>query len=81
MSEDDLGEGVIRVSDLMIGHPEVQSFGDLERLVMAAARRGYRFLHFDVKPEFTDTPRGWDLALERAFYRGGSSADDDGEEP
>src|SRR3990170_3071707 len=64
------GDGLIKVSDLIIEHPEVQSFKDLKRLVMMAARSGYRFLQFDVKPEFVDTPRNWDLVLEAVFYQG-----------
>lgn len=70
MTDDGVGDGLIKVSELMIGHPEVQSFEDLKKLVIAAARSGYRFLQFDVKPEFTDTPRNWDLALEAIFYQG-----------
>ncbi len=62
-------EGLVKVSDLIIQHPEVQSFEELKELVAAAARGGYRFLQFDVKPEFVDTPRSWDLALEAVFYQ------------
>ncbi len=71
MSDEDVGDGLIKVSDLMIGRPEVQSFEDLKQMVVEAAARGYRFLQFDVKPEFVDTPRNWDLALEAVFYSGG----------
>lgn len=70
MDDNSVGDGLVKVSDLIIGHPEVQSFKDLELMVMAAAQSGYRFLQFDVKPEFVDTPRNWDLALEAVFYRG-----------
>ena len=70
MSDESVGDGLIKVSDLIIEHPEVRSFQDLKRLVVAAAKSGYRFLQFDVKPEFVDTPRNWDLALENEFYRG-----------
>lgn len=69
MSNDDIGDGLIKVSDLIIGHPEVRSFEDLKRLVVAAGRQGYRFLQFDIKPDFVDTPRNWDIALEAEFYR------------
>lgn len=69
MSADSMGEGLVKVSDLIIGHPEVQSFEDLKQMVAAAARAGYRFLQFDVKPEYTDTPRNWDLVLEAVFYQ------------
>lgn len=70
VTDRDLGDGLVKVSDLIIQHPEVQSFEDLKRLVAAATASGYRFLQFDVKPEFVDTPRNWDLALEAVFYRG-----------
>ena len=70
MSDNGINDGLVRVSDLIIAHPEVQSFQGLKELVAAAARSGYRFLQFDVKPDFADTPRNWDLALEAVFYRG-----------
>ena len=77
MSEE-ASEGLIRVSDLIIAHPELRSFKELERLVAAAAAGGYRFLEFDVKPEFVDTPRNWDLALETAFYNAERYRSDEG---
>lgn len=69
MTDESADDGLIKVSDLIIGHPEVQSFEDLKRMVIAAARGGYRFLQFDVKPDFADTPRNWDLVLEAVFYQ------------
>ena len=57
-----------RVSDLMIAHPEFSSFEQLERLVAQLARNGEIHLHFDVKPEFPDTPRQWESRLELSFY-------------
>ena len=68
MSNGSIGNGLIKVSDLIIQHPEVRSFKDLEFLVIEAAKRGYRFLQFDVKPEFVDTPRNWEMKLEAVFY-------------
>lgn len=70
MTDENVGDGLIKVSELMIEHPEVRSFEDLKQLVVASAKSGYRFLQFDVKPEFVDTPRNWDLVLEAVFYRG-----------
>ena len=60
----------MNLSDLIISHPEVKSFEELVDLVQAAAENGERFLHFDVKPDYGDTPRGWELKLEAAFYWG-----------
>jgi hypothetical protein len=68
MTEANVGDGLIKVSELIIENPEVRSFEDLKRLVVASAKSGYRFLQFDVKPEFVDTPRNWDLVLEAVFY-------------
>ena len=61
-----------RLSDLIIGHPEVTSFEELERLVEHAAESGQMFLEFDVKPDYRDTPKKWQWILEAAFTRGTS---------
>ncbi len=58
------------LSDLIIQHPEVSSFGELIDLVQRQATAGMRFLQFDVKPDYRDTPRNWEFKLEAAFYRG-----------
>ena len=55
------------ISDLIIAHPEVTSFVELENLVVEAARQGEIHLYFDIKPEYPDTPRKWEQQLELAF--------------
>lgn len=57
----------IQISNLIITHPEVTSFKELEELVKAAARAGAINLLFDIKPEYPDTPRSWRDRLEVAF--------------
>lgn len=57
----------IQISDLIIAHPDVTSFAGLEELVKVAARAGAVNLSFDLKPEYTDTPRNWRDRLEIAF--------------
>jgi len=59
-----------RLSDLIIGHPEVTSFDELERLVANAGESGVMHLEFDIKPDYRDTPRKWEWLLEAAFTRG-----------
>lgn len=59
-----------KLSDLIIGNPDVQSFDDLERLVANAGESGQMFLEFDLKPDYKDTPRKWEWKLEAAFTRG-----------
>ena len=57
----------LQISDLMLSHPQVRSFDGLVELVKTAARAGAVNLVFDLKPEYTDTPRNWQDQLEMAF--------------
>ena len=59
-----------RLSDLIIGHPEVTSFTGLEKLVAHAGESGIMHLEFDLKPDYKDTPKKWEWILEAAFTRG-----------
>ena len=58
-----------RVSELLIQHPDFTSFEQLEAAVVEAAQAGEIHLFMDIKPEFPDTPRKWEVQLEIAFYR------------
>jgi hypothetical protein len=57
------------VSELLIANPRMTSFTELEEAVVEAARKGEIHLYMDIKPEFPDTPRDWEVQLELAFYR------------
>jgi hypothetical protein len=59
-----------KLSDLIIGNPDVTSFKELENLVQHAGESGQMFLEFDLKPDYRDTPRKWEWILERVFTRG-----------
>ena len=61
---------VAKLSDLIIGHPEVTSFEELKKLVAHAGESGIMHLQFDLKPDYKDTPRKWEWLLEGAFTRG-----------
>lgn len=63
-------EGMVSVSDLIIYHPEVKSFEELLVVVAMAATDGARFLNYDIKPDYRDTPRRWEDAVEKAFSLG-----------
>jgi len=58
---------MVQISDILIAHPELASFAELERLVIEAASAGEVHLYFDIKPDFPDTPRKWENRLELAF--------------
>jgi hypothetical protein len=60
----------MQLSDLIIANPQFKTFRELERLVAKKGAEGERFLEFDVKPDYADTPRAWELKLESAFYWG-----------
>lgn len=58
---------MLKISDLLIAHQELECFDDLASLVTAMAIRGERFFRMDVKPSFPDTPPDWEDRLEAAF--------------
>ncbi len=59
-----------KLSDLIISHPDVLDFKELERLVAHAGESGEMFIEFDVKPDYKNTPKKWEWILEAAFTRG-----------
>ena len=59
-----------KLSDLIIGHPDVTSFTELEKLVQHLGSSGEMFMEFDLKPDYRDTPKKWEWRLEAAFTRG-----------
>ncbi len=63
-------QGMVSVSDLIIRHPEVTSFDELLVVVAMAAKDGARFLNYDIKPDYRDTPKRWELQMEKAFSLG-----------
>ena len=58
---------MLKLSDILVGHHEVDSFNELVPLVQAVARSGERFFRMDVKPPYPDTPENWEDRLEAAF--------------
>ena len=59
-----------KVSELMIANPQIEHFEELRQLVILVAKSGEVFLEFDVKPDYVDTPKNWQMELETAFYWG-----------
>jgi hypothetical protein len=60
---------MLNLSDLIIQHPEVESFQELVALLRWRAAEGEFHLRFDIKPDYPDTPRNWEWQLEAAFSR------------
>jgi hypothetical protein len=60
----------VHISDIIIQHPEINSFVELMDFVRSITSDNMLFLDFDVKPDFRDTPRDWKWQLEGAFAGG-----------
>lgn len=58
---------MMHISRILIDNPQLDSFEQLCALMPEFAARGERFLRFDVKPPFPDTPLDWEDRLEAAF--------------
>lgn len=58
---------MLKLSELLVGNSELESFEDLIPMVQAVAGSGERFFRMDVKPPFPDTPENWEDRLEAAF--------------
>lgn len=58
---------MLELSHIIIGNPDMQSFGELEEALREHARSGERFFRIDVKPSYPDTPDNWEDRLEAAF--------------
>lgn len=61
---------MLNLSELIIQHPEVNSFKDLLAVLERRAKSGEILLQFDIKPDFPDTPRNWEMEVENAFTWG-----------
>ena len=58
---------MLKLSDILIAHKEVDNFEGLVPLIEEVARSGERFFSMDVKPPFHDTPENWEERLEAVF--------------
>jgi len=62
-----MSNDVLKLSHILISNHDLENFQELLELIQVFAQRGERFLQFDVKPEFPDTPENWEDRLEAAF--------------
>lgn len=60
----------VMISEIIIQHPEINSFQELLEAVRNITSNDMLFLSFDVKPDYRDTPRDWEWQLEGAFTGG-----------
>ena len=60
----------VMISDIIIQHPDINSFSQLMDAVRGITYDEMLFLQFDVKPDYRDTPKDWQWQLEGAFVGG-----------
>lgn len=59
---------MLHLSEIMIRHPELDTFAQLLEVVTRSAREsGEFFFRIDIKPPYPDTPPNWEDRLEGAF--------------
>ncbi len=60
----------VKLSDIIIQHPGINSFPQLMEAVRLMKSEDMLYLNFDVKPDYRDTPRNWEWKLESVFGEG-----------
>ncbi len=58
---------MLKLSDILLAHKEIDSFDDLAPIIREIARNGERFFRIDLKPPYPDTPDNWEDRLEAIF--------------
>ena len=58
---------MLHISHIIIANQDIESFDALLEVVKTHARQGERFLRFDVKPPYPDTPNDWEERIESVF--------------
>lgn len=58
---------MLKLSEILIANPQLESFDELIPLIKDVARSGERFFRMDIKPPYQDTPPDWEDRLEAAF--------------
>ena len=61
----------VKLSDIIIQHPEINSFPELLDAVRNMTSDDMLYLNFDVKPDYRDTPRNRQWKMELALGAGG----------
>ena len=56
---------MLNLSDILIGHPELESFDELVEIVRLVAQR--TLLSHGRPPPYPDTPHNWEDILEGVF--------------
>ena len=58
---------MLYLSAILIERKDVETFDDFLEVIKEKAASGERFIRFDLKPPFPDTPSNWEDRVESAF--------------
>ncbi len=58
---------MLYLSSILIEHKDVETFDEFLEIIKDKAIKGERFIRFDLKPPFPDTPSNWEDRVESAF--------------
>ena len=58
---------MLYLSTILIERKDVETFEDFLEVIKEKAASGERFIRFDLKPPFPDTPSNWEDRVESAF--------------
>ena len=58
---------MLYLSAILIERKDVETFEDFLEVIKEKAASGERFIRFDLKPPFPDTPLNWEDRVESAF--------------
>ena len=58
---------MLYLSAILIERKDIETFDDFLGAVREKAAGGERFIRFDLKPPFHDTPSNWEDRVESAF--------------
>ena len=65
-----MSQSLMRLSDFIIGNPQVSTFQDLLKVIADQDKHGMILLQIDLKPDYPDTPRHWQDMVESTFHWG-----------
>ena len=58
---------MLYLSAILLERKDVETFEDFLEVIKEKAASGERFIRFDLKPPFPDTPSNWEDRVESAF--------------
>ena len=65
-----MADNIILLSTFIIKNPNICSFSELLDVISNNPGEGATMLQIDIKPDFADTPRNWEMKVEMAFSWG-----------